>query len=599
MTRVQATVDGGISRRRLLRDAAGAGAALALGAAGEPAAAPRRRRPSGPTVAVLGGGVAGLTAAHELAERGFRVTVVEPRALGGKARSIGVPQTARGGRDPLPGEHGFRFFPGFYRNVPDTMRRIPFGRNRDGVAGNLVEPEQVEYAFTGGRRVLLPRSSEAAPGVGTQLAWLDDMGVAAGIPAAERAHFVNRMLVFLTSSEERRLGQWDATSWKDFIVGAGEPVLSDAYGRVLGEALVRGSIAVSASKVSARTIGRVLEAFAYTGMPAVSGYGAPDRILDAPTNEAWIDPWVALLRRRGVRFVRFRAVRALEVRRGRVEAAVLSDPGDRLEADWYVLAIPVERARVLLSRDLLALDPSLEGLRRLETEWMNGIQYFLRRRFREPTVGHTLHVDSPWAVSSINQARFWPRRLLARDYGDGRVREILSVIISDWTTPGTRVRRPASRCTAQQIARETWSQLKAHLGRPGELTDDMLVGWFLDPAIGAPQVPGRRATNDSPLFANTVGALRHRPSPATAIPNLLLAGDHVRTDVDLATMEGANESARRAVNALLERSGSRARPARVYELYRPAEYEQARRDDAERFRLGLPHAMEAAVPQPA
>ncbi|HEY3190032.1 MAG TPA: FAD-dependent oxidoreductase, partial [Solirubrobacteraceae bacterium] len=475
----------------------------------------------------------------------------------------------------------------------------PFGRNRDGVAGNLVEPRQTEYAFTSGRRVLVPRSPDAAPGASTMLAWLDDFCSAAGIPAAERAHFVNRILVFLTSSEERRLGQWDAMSWKDFIVRAGGASFSDAYTRVLGEALVRGAIAVSGRSASARTVGRILEAFAYTGMPAVSGYGAPDRILDAPTNEAWIDPWVALLRRRGVRFVRFRAVRALEIRRGRVTAAVLTDSGARLEADWFVCAVPVERARPLLSRDVLALDPSLEGMRRLRTEWMNGIQFFLRRRFREPTVGHTLHVDSPWALSSINQARFWPHRRLPRDYGDGRVREILSAIISDWTTPSPRVGQPASRCTADQIARETWRQLKADLGRPGELTDDMLVDWSLDRAIGAPEVPGRRATNDSPLFANTVGAWTHRPSPATAIPNLLLASDYVRTEVDLATMEGANESARRAVNALLERSGSRARPATVFELYRPTEYEEARRTDAERFRHGLPHAMEAAVPQPA
>ncbi|SLJ81199.1 amine oxidase [Mycobacteroides abscessus subsp. abscessus] len=76
---------------------------------------------------MLGGGVAGLTAAHELAERGFEVTVYERRALGGKARSIPVPGTAAGGRPELPGEHGFRFFPGFYQHIPDTMRRIPFG----------------------------------------------------------------------------------------------------------------------------------------------------------------------------------------------------------------------------------------------------------------------------------------------------------------------------------------------------------------------------------------------------------------------------------------------------------------------------------------
>mgnify|MGYP006143644531 CR=1 FL=1 len=42
----------------------------------------------GKEAVVLGGGMAGLTAAHELVERGFTVTVFEPTAWGGKARSI-------------------------------------------------------------------------------------------------------------------------------------------------------------------------------------------------------------------------------------------------------------------------------------------------------------------------------------------------------------------------------------------------------------------------------------------------------------------------------------------------------------------------------
>ena len=91
-------------------------------------------------VLVIGGGVAGLTAAHELATRGFEVDVVETRTVvGGKARTITVPGTGTNGRRGLPGEHGFRFFPGFYRHVDDTMARIPFGAQRRGVLDNLVD----------------------------------------------------------------------------------------------------------------------------------------------------------------------------------------------------------------------------------------------------------------------------------------------------------------------------------------------------------------------------------------------------------------------------------------------------------------------------
>src|SRR5262245_25211351 len=90
-------------------------------------------------VAVLGGGVAGLSAAHELIERGFDVDVYERKPVpGGKARSMPVPGSGTGGRLDLPGEHGFRFFPGFYRHVTDTMKRIPFAGNAHGVFDNLV-----------------------------------------------------------------------------------------------------------------------------------------------------------------------------------------------------------------------------------------------------------------------------------------------------------------------------------------------------------------------------------------------------------------------------------------------------------------------------
>src|SRR5215216_6187585 len=105
-------------------------------------------------VAILGGGVAGLSAAHELAERGFEVVVLEARDIpGGKARSLPVPGSGMGGRADLPAEHGFRFFPGFYRHLPDTMRRVPV----DGSSAfdRLVGTERILLAQAGGRNELL------------------------------------------------------------------------------------------------------------------------------------------------------------------------------------------------------------------------------------------------------------------------------------------------------------------------------------------------------------------------------------------------------------------------------------------------------------
>jgi hypothetical protein len=146
-----------LSRRRLLQEAGAVAATASLAgalASEASASAPKRRiarSTRGRRVAVLGGGMAGLAAAHELVERGFSVDVYERKALGGKARSIAVPKSARGARKPLPGEHGFRFFPGFYHHVPDTMRRIPFPGNKNGVWDNLSTASDTKSPRTGGR----------------------------------------------------------------------------------------------------------------------------------------------------------------------------------------------------------------------------------------------------------------------------------------------------------------------------------------------------------------------------------------------------------------------------------------------------------------
>ncbi len=72
------------------------------------------------------------------------------------------------------------------------------------------------------------------------------------------------------------------------------------------------------------------------------------------------------------------------------------------------------------------------------------------------------------------------------------------------------------------------------------------------------------------------GSWQFRPEAATGLPNLVLAADYVRTHTDLATMEGANEAARRAVNAILDRSESTQPRCSIWPLREPAVFDRAK-----------------------
>ncbi|MEU6082831.1 FAD-dependent oxidoreductase [Streptomyces sp. NPDC047108] len=589
------------TRRTFVTGAAAAGGALALGgtvSTGRAEAAARsgpRAGAAGPTVAVLGGGVAGLTAAHELAERGFAVTVHEKKALGGKARSMDVPHSATGGRKPLPGEHGFRFIPGFYLNLPDTLRRIPYPGNPNGCHDNLVASTEVLFARTGREDIRLPFATLGTPpGPMTP----DDLirmirGLlitACKLPVHEALYFANRVLVFLTSCERRRLDAWERTPWWEFIRAER---MSPEYQRLLAIGITRNIVATKAEVASTRTVANCLEAFVFN-MLGRGADGEPDRVLNAPTNEAWIDPWVTHLRGLGVRFEVGSAVVDLPYADGRVTGAVLQDPdGTRrtVTADHYVCAMPVEHARKTWGPALRAADPALSRADALETDWMTGLQFYLT----EPTPvvhGHVNHLDSPWALTSVGQAQYWKGRDIPAEYGDGRVRECFSVDISEWDRPGILYGKTAKQCTRDEVAREVWAQLKAALNDTGRtvLRDSTLHSWFLDPAVDG--IGTSEPRNDEQLLIHPTGTWFDRPASVTKIPNLFLAGDYVAVDIDLATMEGANASGRQAVNALLDAAGSTSPRCEVKPLYRAPEFEDLKRHDAFRHRIGLPNVFD-------
>jgi uncharacterized protein with NAD-binding domain and iron-sulfur cluster len=581
-----------MSRRRFLRDA-GAATLAASGALAGPGFA-RTPRAGRPTVAVFGGGIAGLTAAHELAERGFGVTVYERRAWGGKARSTEVPGSAAGGRRPLPGEHGFRIFFGFYQNTVDSLRRIPFDSNLQGAFDNLVPLPQTLFARDRGRRDLALELGAIDPLAYTPQEILDlilGLLTQTSLPPDAVAWFAGRLIVYLSSCDARRTGQWENETWTDFT-------RADRYGEDYRRILVRSFselfVASKASTTSANLPAHVLEWLLYNLLGRNSN-GPPGRALKLPTNEAFVEPWLGVLRGLGVDLRTRHELTGFELRAGRITGArVRSRRGaSTVQADWYLCALPVERARRLWNPAILSADPHLARMWNLDTDWMSGLKFFLRAR-TPITKGVIACVDSPWGVTGLTQAQFWPLDFAAT-YGDGQVHDCLSAIISNWSAPGVLYGRPARECSPDEVARETWEQLKRHLDDTGHavLADDLLVSWDIDPGMIR---RNGRLISDDPLALPSAGQLPDRPDVSTAIPNLLLAGDYLRSEWEVANMEAASFNARRAANAILDRAGSQEPPAAAIGPYRPPEWEPLKRIDARRYARGQRNLLDVDLP---
>jgi uncharacterized protein with NAD-binding domain and iron-sulfur cluster len=292
------------------------------------------------------------------------------------------------------------------------------------------------------------------------------------------------------------------------------------------------------------------------------------------------------------------------------------------EANYFVFALPVEQMAYHVNRSTQAtfFDPDLLKVVQLTShlDWMAGIQFYLKEPI-DLGHGHIVAMDSEWGLTAIEQTQFWD------DLGNwpSQVKAVLSVDIAAWDRRGRFVNKEAFNCTDQEIAEEVWQELAAALGSdrgPQRLRKSMLVNdeqspasadqafvrgvnYMIDDSIvdlcdrrkqgayerarstrasstadkpnpfndAVPYIWGPRLRfNVEPLLVNRVGSHALRPGAKTKISNVFLASDYIRTETDLACMEGANEAARRAVNALLEVSGSRTKPCELWDFSLPS-----------------------------
>jgi len=577
--------------------------------------------------------------------------------------------------DILPGEHGYRFFPSFYRHVFDTMRRIPLYDRHDNetdrtVFDNLIPTRTQVFAGTY-KDVDLAR--EKPRGIEGFRSGLKRMLVDLGFDRRDVVRFSTRMLRFMVSSKQRR-ADYDDISWWDYVTlqrphahaKMNEPRVeySDEFQKQL-RAAPQALVAMDAETCDARTQGNIVVQLM---LDQILDRGGPtDCTLNGPTTTAWFAPWRRHLELMGVEFL-VGELTDIQPDRDRQTRG----PGERLKLsfsdmpiphvadyDYIVLATDVVTAEQVTKRLRLGTESVPSKLRgfttllfesdddtdgqsirdrpkatvsdertKLEFEWpvyglspedrlqiFSGVQFYFSNDL-EVARGHAYYQDTDWGLSSISQSQFWTKKRALRDQG---VRGILSVDIGDFSRPSRYLNRSASQCPEEALAREVWRQLSESLRRARDRrreADSVVLPipepryYHVDDHLVFSRF-GDACTTLTPFLTNNVGDWKHRPGadpwdpgfPRARIDRqdepdiwqsghggyqvhfdtLVFAGTYVRTFTRMTTMEAANESARHAVNAILDHLT--ARRAEVAKYAYLGAIDDARRDAR---RQGIP-----------
>lgn len=315
-------------------------------------------------VTIFGAGIAGLTAAHELASRGFKVRVVErARALdkrGEQALQVGgiartqyarahAPKTlfrfdgsdaAHGcdDRSPqsevepigvVPGEHGFRFFPSYYHHTFDTLKKIPSGRARPAGPGatvydNVLATTMQGVSAGGINPFVMPR--EPLQSMPEMLANMQNLANL-GYTNHDLETFMRQVVRYMASCSERRAAEFENMSfWQllrgyDYETGTYAYEYSDKFTTDV-KFMPKVLAAFDARWGDARTNGNT---YVQLFMNYVVRLAKVDGTLNGPTSEAWFEPWYdVLVDRFGVEFYE-----------GNLQRFVLDDRGELgYEVDW-------------------------------------------------------------------------------------------------------------------------------------------------------------------------------------------------------------------------------------------------------------------------
>lgn len=491
-------------------------------------------------IIIFGGGISGLTVAHELLDKGFTVSLFEKdEILGGMARS-NIED------DNIPSEHSWRGYAPFYKNFFDISKRIPLNTSVDSVFDNLSDSI----------RFLLPHDTidksnklniEPQPSIQDTIITM---------------YYVMKCLF-----SDKRRQQYSQVAFKDVV---GNKLTKNGWDNYIS--MIGPGLGLDIDTASLYHISKFVEMsfFEDTGHVHKSSKHHSSEmnqdylhtkgwhVMNNTTNKAFIDPWVNHLENKGLNI--YRRTQLIKINRAQdhiTSCTVINSSGDihTISADEYVMCVnPYNLSKIFIESGLSS--PKLIQLTKNKPHNQISFRIGFNKIIKYPYSNNAFAFpDSEFNITLYPQELFW--------------KEIPENIKSLWSgtacityNKGQLYGKDAISLNKAEFMQEIIYQifrseeLKIIIEKYNSFTlEDLRISinhieiwheWKYDNST-------KKMVSDNSKWVNGLNTYMIRPSQKTDIDNLYLGGAHTKTSVDIWSMEGSVESGKIVSNHILDK----------------------------------------------